>query len=113
MGRIGMCQTTFTVANLNKVVQRVATSSGVLSSQRAALRDAIYRVNEKNQLTVSTNPLQQGQKLIPSVTRVLSKARDMYVFFCKRMSFIRPIRKRHSGKRRLWWRRSVEAICDA
>ena len=80
-GRIGTYQTTFTVTNLNKVVQRVAISSVVLSSQQVALRDAIYSVKEKNQLTEATNPLvQQGQKLIPSVTRVFSKGRDMYVF---------------------------------
>ena len=80
-GRIGTYQTTFVIANLNKVLQRVAISSVVLSSQRVALRDAIYSVKEKNQATVETNPLvQDGQKLIPSVTRVFSRARDMFVY---------------------------------
>jgi predicted RNase H-like nuclease len=79
---MGTYQTTFTIANLNKEVQRVAISSVVLSSQRVALRDALYNVKEKNQAAAeSTNPLvQEGQKLIPSVTRVFSKVRDMYVY---------------------------------
>jgi hypothetical protein len=80
-GRMGTYQTAFVIANLNKVVQRVAISSVVLSSQRVAMRDAIYSVKEKNQATESTNPLvQDGQKLIPSVTRVFSNARDLYVY---------------------------------
>jgi VWFA-related protein len=80
-GRIGTYQTTFVIANLNKVVQRVAISSVVLSSQRVAMRDAIYSVKEKNQATESTNPLVQGgQKLIPSVTRVFNNSRDLYVY---------------------------------
>jgi hypothetical protein len=81
-GRIGTYQTTFVVANLNKETQHVAISSVVLSSQRVALRDALYNAKEKNQAAAeSTNPLvQEGEKLIPSVTRVFSKGRDMYVY---------------------------------
>lgn len=80
-GRIGTYQTTLLVANLNKVVQRVAISSVVLSSQRVQMRDAIYSVKEKNQATEVMNPLlQDRQKLVPSVTRVFSKAREMYVY---------------------------------
>jgi VWFA-related protein len=80
-GRIGTFQTTFTVANLNKVVERIAISSVVLSSQTVALRDALYTVKEKNPATEAANPLvQNGQKIIPSVTRVFSRSRDMHVF---------------------------------
>lgn len=81
-GRIGTYQTAFRIANLNKETQHVAISSVVLSSQRVNQRDALYSVKEKNSQTVeATNPLvQQGQKLIPSVTRVFSKSRDMYVY---------------------------------
>jgi hypothetical protein len=51
----------------------------VLSSQRIELKDALY--NASKDKTESANPLVQGgQKLIPSVTRVFSKSRDMYVF---------------------------------
>jgi hypothetical protein len=78
-GRIGTYQTSFTVPNLEKEEKRVATSSIVLSSQRVPLGDALYNV-EKN-APEAVNPLvHEGQKLIPSVTRVFSKTRDMYVF---------------------------------
>jgi VWFA-related protein len=80
-GRIGTFQTTFTIANLNKVVQRIAISSVVLSSQVVALRDALYTVKEKTPGTEISNPLvENGQKLIPSVTRVFSRLRDMHVY---------------------------------
>ena len=65
--------------NLNKEDKRVPISSVVLSSQRVDLRDALYTAGkDKEQIA---NPLvQDGQKLIPSVTRVFSKSRDMYVY---------------------------------
>ena len=82
-GRIGTFQTTFVIPNLNKETKRVAISSVVLASQRQAYKDAIYNVaKEKEQnKQAAANPLvQNGQKLIPSVTRVFSKGRSLYVF---------------------------------
>jgi VWFA-related protein len=80
-GRIGTYQTTFVIPNLQKETKRVPTSSVVLSSQR--VKDAIYDVTKaKDQAKeAAANPLvQNGQKMIPSVTRVFSKARDIYVY---------------------------------
>src|SRR5207253_965357 len=78
-GRIGTYMSKFVVPNLNKEEKRVPISSVVLSSQRVDLHDALYTAgNDKDQ---AANPLvQEGQKLIPSVTRVFSKQRDMYVY---------------------------------
>jgi len=82
-GRIGTYQTTFTIPNLNKEDKRVPISSVVLSSQRVDMKDAIYdaakaKDREKEE---AVNPLMQaGKKLIPSVTRVFSANREMYVF---------------------------------
>jgi VWFA-related protein len=80
-GRIGTYETTFVIPNLNKEVKRIPISSVVLSSQRVDLKEAIYNaVKGKDQAEV-TNPLvQEGQKLVPSVTRVFSKSREMYVY---------------------------------
>ena len=80
-GRIGTYQTTFVIPNLNKEEKRIPISSVVLSSQRVDLKDALYNaVKGKNKEEV-TNPLvQNGQKLIPSVTRVFSKSRNIYVY---------------------------------
>jgi hypothetical protein len=79
-GRIGTYQMPFTIPNLTKEEKRVPISSVVLSSQRVPLSDSIYNVKQKIDAE-SSNPLVlDGQKLIPSVTRVFSKSRDLYVF---------------------------------
>ncbi len=82
-GRIGTFQTSFTIPNLNKELARVPLSSVVLSGQRVDLKDAVYNASkEKERLKeAAANPLvQNGQKLIPSVTRVFSKSRDLFVY---------------------------------
>ena len=79
-GRIGTYETPFVIPNLNKEDKRVAISSVVLSSQRVDFRDALYNVKDKKQAE-AVNPLvQDGQKLIPSVTRVFNKNRELYVY---------------------------------
>jgi VWFA-related protein len=78
-GRIGTYMNKFVVPNLNKEDKRIPISSVVLSSQRVDMRDALYTAGKDK--VQATNPLiQDGQKLIPSVTRVFSKSRDMYVY---------------------------------
>lgn len=82
-GRIGTFQTTFVIPNLNKEETRIPISSVVLSSQKVELKDALYnaiKARDQNK-QAAVNPLMQnGQKLIPSVTRVFSKARNMFVY---------------------------------
>ena len=80
-GRIGTYQTTFVIPNLNKEEKRIPISSVVLSSQRIELKDALYNAAKGKDKEETTNPLvQNAQKLIPSVTRVFSKSRNMYVY---------------------------------
>jgi VWFA-related protein len=80
-GRIGTYETKFVIPNLNKEDKRIPISSVVLSSQRVELKDALYNAVKDKDKAETANPLvQDGQKLIPSVTRVFSKARDMYVY---------------------------------
>jgi len=80
-GRIGTYQTTFRVPNLNKELQRVPISSVVLSSQRVELKDALYNAAKGKDKSETANPLvQNGSKLIPSVTRVFSSSRELYVY---------------------------------
>jgi VWFA-related protein len=79
-GRIGTYQMSFTIPNLNKELKRVPISSVVLSSQRVALSDSIYNVKQKIDPDAANPLVLDDQKLIPSVTRVFSKSRDLYVF---------------------------------
>jgi VWFA-related protein len=82
-GRIGTFQTNFTIPNLNKEVKKVPTSSVVLSSQRVDYKDALYNVvkGKEQDKQAAANPLvENGKKMIPSVTRVFSQGREFYVF---------------------------------
>jgi len=80
-GRIGTYETAFVVPNLNKEDKRIPISSVVLSSQRVGLKDALYNALKEKDRAETSNPLvQEGQKLIPSVTRVFHTGRDMYVY---------------------------------
>ena len=80
-GRIGTYQTTFVIPNLNKEERRLPISSVVLSSQRIELKDALYNAVKAKDREETANPLVvEGQKLIPSVTRVFHQSRDMYVY---------------------------------
>jgi VWFA-related protein len=78
-GRIGTYMNKFLIPNLNKEDKRIPISSVVLSSQRVDMRDALFTAaKDKQQIN---NPLiQDGHKLVPSVTRVFSKSRDLYVY---------------------------------
>jgi VWFA-related protein len=82
-GRIGTYMGKFLIGNLNRETQRVPITSVVLSSQRAAMKDALATAGKPAQAaaTQAANPLvQDGQKLIPSVTRVFHSSSDMYVY---------------------------------
>jgi VWFA-related protein len=83
-GRMGTYETTFVIPNLNKEDQRVPISAVVLGSQRVELNQALYdAAKAKDRIKDdAVNPLvQNGTKLIPSVTRVFSTTRQIYVYF--------------------------------
>jgi VWFA-related protein len=82
-GRIGTYQTEFVIPNLNKEAKRLPMSSVVLSSQRVDAKDALYNVEGSKDTAKNdaANPLvKEGRKLIPSVTRVFSTDRDLYIY---------------------------------
>ena len=78
-GRIGTYLNKFVIPNLNKEDGRLAVSSVVLSSQRVDLKNSLYTVGKDKEQVA--NPLvENGQKMIPSVTRVFSRAGDMHIY---------------------------------
>jgi VWFA-related protein len=82
-GRIGTFQTQFTIPDLNKAATWLALSSVVLSSQKVDVNDALYNASRGKEQAKddAANPMvQNGLKLIPSVTRVFAVDRAMYVF---------------------------------
>ncbi len=83
-GRIGTYQTAFVIPNLNKEDKRVPISSVVLGSQRIDLKEALFDTEKRTHRAkeIAVNPLvENGKKLIPSVTRVFSSNHEMYVYF--------------------------------
>ncbi len=82
-GRMGTYISTFTIPNLNKEEKRIPISTVVLSSQRQPAREALFNASKGKAAAAAdaANPMiTDGQVLVPSVTRVFSKSRDMYVF---------------------------------
>ncbi len=81
-GRIGTYQANLVVPNLNKELIHLPTSSVVLSGQRVAMTDALFNAGiTKAAREQTANPLiEEGLKLIPSVTRVFSRSRDLYIY---------------------------------
>jgi VWFA-related protein len=83
-GRIGTYQAEFVIPNLNKEDKRIPISAVVLGSQRVQLNEALYdAAKAKDRIKDdAVNPLvADGTKLIPSVTRVFSTTRQIYVYF--------------------------------
>ena len=82
-GRIGTYETVFVIPNLNKEEKRVPISSVVLSSQRVDLKDALYdaaKAKDRAKEAIVNPLVQDGRKLVPSVTRVFNTGREIYVF---------------------------------
>jgi len=80
-GRIGTYMQKFTIPNLNKEEKRIPISSVVIGSQFMDFKDALYNAaKDKGKSEVVSPLVQDGQKLLPSVTRVFSRTRDMHVY---------------------------------
>ncbi len=82
-GRIGTYQTTFVIPNLNNEEKRIPISSVVLSSQRVDQQETLFDTekSKEREKEAAVNPLvQDGKKLVPSVTRVFSTSRAIYVY---------------------------------
>lgn len=82
-GRIGTFKTYFVIPNLNVVKKRLAISAVILSSQRVDLGSALYNAVHGKKLSKenAANPLvQNGSKLIPSVTRVFRQYHNLSIY---------------------------------
>ncbi len=80
-GRIGTYQTNFVIPNLNNEKQKLPISTVVLGAQRVPLGGELASVSNKATAAQAFNPLVwEGQKLLPSVTRVFSTSQDMHVY---------------------------------
>jgi VWFA-related protein len=79
-GKMGTFETRFVVPDLTADQKHLPISSVVLSYQREKL-DTALATAEKDKKLLAANPLvQDGRKLVPSVTRVFRKDQEMYVY---------------------------------
>ncbi len=79
-GRIGTYQAAFIIPNLEREDKRLPISTVVLSSQRVKAGDELHTVKKAEAAQAASPLMFEGQKLVPSVTRVFSKTKDLYVF---------------------------------
>jgi VWFA-related protein len=79
-GKIGTFDYKLTVPDLTTEQKRLPISSVILSSQRIDMSQAVFNA-EKDKRTLAANPLiEDGKKLVPSVTRVFNKGQEIYVY---------------------------------
>src|SRR5579883_1601182 len=79
-GKIGTFETRFTVPDLTAEQKYLPISSVVLSNQRERLENAVATAERDKKLLAQHPLIQDGQKLIPSVTRVFRKDQNLYVY---------------------------------
>ena len=79
-GKMGTFETKFTVPDL-KSDKTVRLSSVILSNQKEAV-GAVVGAADNNKKLLANHPLvQDGQKTVPSITRVFRKDQTLYVYF--------------------------------
>ena len=81
-GRIGTFSQKFNIPNLDKEKTALPISTVVLSSQRVPVGAELFAIkNDQSKKSDLVDPLIfDGQRLIPSVTRVFSKSRDFFLY---------------------------------
>ena len=79
-GRMGTFETPFVVPDLN-AGKAVRLSSVILSNQREAVSAAVGAADNNKKLLAEHPLVQNGQKTIPSITRVFRKDQTLYVYF--------------------------------
>lgn len=79
-GKMGTFATKFVVPDLTTEQKYLPISSVVLSNQREKLENAVATAERDKKLLAQHPLIQDGQKLIPSVTRVFRKDQNLYVY---------------------------------
>jgi VWFA-related protein len=79
-GKMGTYETKFTIPDLAPDQPALKTSSVIWSNQRQALNDSLASADNKKKLVESDPLVQDGRKLIPSITHVFRKDQNLYVY---------------------------------
>jgi VWFA-related protein len=79
-GKMGTFETKFTVPDVN-AGKSVRLSSVILSNQKEAVNAAVGAADNNKKLIANHPLVQDGQKTVPSITRVFRKDQTLYVYF--------------------------------
>src|SRR5204863_3801420 len=79
--KMGTFETSFTIPDLTVTQRALPISSVVWSNQRESLNAAVGSASSQKKLLAIHPLVQDGQKLIPNVTRVFRKDQSLYVYF--------------------------------
>jgi VWFA-related protein len=79
-GKMGTYETKFTIPDLGPDRPALKMSSVVWSNQRQPLSDVLASAENKKKLIESDPLVQEGQKLVPSITHVFRKDQNLYVY---------------------------------
>jgi VWFA-related protein len=79
-GKMGTFETKFAVPDLTAEQKYLPISSVVLSNQRQKLEAAVATAERGKKILAEHPLIHDGQKLVPSVTRVFRKDQEMYVY---------------------------------
>lgn len=79
-GKMGTFETKFVVPDLNSG-KSLRVSSVILSSQREAVSAAVGAADNNKKLLANHPLVQDGQKVVPSITRVFRTDQTLYVYF--------------------------------
>ncbi len=79
-GKMGTYESKFTIPDLAPAPGTLKVSSVIWSNQRQPLGDVLAFADNKKKL-IEANPLvQEGQKIVPSITHVFRKDQNLYVY---------------------------------
>ncbi len=79
-GKMGTFETKFTIPDF-KSGKSLRISSVILSSQKEAVSSAVGAADNNKKLLANHPLVQDGQKVVPSITRVFRKDQTLYVYF--------------------------------
>ncbi len=79
-GKLGTFETPFTVPDLSASSPALHVSSMILSDQRNPIADQVGGVKNSQKLLANNPLIQNGQKLVPNVTRVFPEGKNMLVY---------------------------------
>lgn len=81
-GRMGTFETRFTIPDLNMAAPKLRMSSVVWAGQRDPVSSAVGAAGTGEKKLLTRHPLvHDGQKLVPSITRVFRTRQSLYVYF--------------------------------